>query len=881
MDDFPLFEEDYVALARYRDMDTLYDISLLQVLIDDISAEEIQYIKEIRRKRREYSKDMTVVKLRTYLKERGIKGISKMSKSMLIDAAILADENGISTYNVTLDEDQQKVVDRWNDKLLLVSAGPGSGKTTTLCKLAKKITEENPQARVLVLAYNRNAKATLHTRFSALSIPDIAKHHCNDVDHKGCCILTINEFGYQVGVSINVDMSLLVDNNHFSDGAYRKQLEFATKRLHNQHWDYFIVDEAQDLLDAHAALIEAVMRITEHTFIAGDPRQELYNGARWYSHMWTKASKDVKLCLRYNHRSSAEIVHMLNRYSKMNFPTLHHDQICATTNSGRFEIILHSQHHAREISNLLTSDDGNNAYAISPITINKFHMDKITGAIRQYVYELKPGCHANPLSEDNNVQLTNDEHLYHIGTAKKLKGTERRTVVVYGLEPPYTNYNVSKEAFIKHIFVAISRAKSNLYIVLATYLSDDNPLACLLNRNYITQSPSITVDILNYYEVKSDICKLIMIEPEVVAQGKIADPVCLQIEYDADFIGSYIETSLMVQCGIPVNDVLLEMEDKKKGHFIGLHMLNSILTFTYPREMDNIMQQYKSRLMKTNNKAYIYAAMQYTANIGTPWIISERINKPLPPDMLLPYIEKMEKYLGCPSNQIKYQQKVYMYIMNSIGLNTKTTIIGKFDFSANGKVIEIKYVNNISNEHRRQIAIYATMINAPIAMLINVRSGEYEIIKAIDNTRFNLICRAHGIISNAKNISNICKGRLSIDNIYTECCIAVATNTVNNGAIAFNIGTGELIDVYYDIADGFTNWIHNISETRSYLVWGSKTFSDGNTIDVSKLYKTTPLFHIINRISNRLLKFKSKSVFEEALMIAVVAIIISNFEGTV
>jgi hypothetical protein len=125
-------------------------------------------------------------------------------------------------------------------------------------------------------------------------------------------------------------------SNKFSAGAsaaaaeLSDQIPIASKILQTRpmkNWDYVLIDEVQDVhgkLEDFANQLKSCAK--RQTVLAGDPRQEIYPGARFFSDLWTTSSDEQKFILKYNHRSHPDIVHALNIYSSYCFKTLHHEQ---------------------------------------------------------------------------------------------------------------------------------------------------------------------------------------------------------------------------------------------------------------------------------------------------------------------------------------------------------------------------------------------------------------------------------------------------------------------------------------------------------------------------------------------------------------------------
>ena len=94
-------------------------------------------------------------------------------------------------------------------------------------------------------------------------------------------------------------------------------------------FDWILTDEGQDVTGKYSPFSDELIKWAKHVIVAGDPRQEIYSGARWFSDLYANCTEEQRFILRYNHRSHPYIVEALNTYSRFCFDTLHHDQIAA------------------------------------------------------------------------------------------------------------------------------------------------------------------------------------------------------------------------------------------------------------------------------------------------------------------------------------------------------------------------------------------------------------------------------------------------------------------------------------------------------------------------------------------------------------------------
>nr|KAG5713427.1 hypothetical protein BaRGS_024975 [Batillaria attramentaria] len=361
------------------------------------------------------------------LKRRGVShsGLDKNELAERLDDAIKKRK----TEEPVLDEDQQAVVNRWEDEELLINAGPGSGKTTTVCALVAHILNERPDSRVLVLAYNRCASKELRCRLQKrrATLLQKTKAFNPELPPKGCLVSTFDSFGFWSVPGVEEKTKT---KSWAAD--YRLLLEQSAKILGlldednpARHWDWVVVDEAQDLNNTHASIVDTLRQSCHHLVVAGDPRQELYPGTTWFSEMWRKTPNEKRALLRYNYRSVPEIVDVINKFSSFNFPNLHHDQIAGRTDSsGSVEFCqVKSEECGEAAGERLSKSPPNEAYAIGPVSVHKFRTEPVTNTVRQVVHENNPGSHTFVFGEMNlpSFQIFRSECLRHRKRREDLK----------------------------------------------------------------------------------------------------------------------------------------------------------------------------------------------------------------------------------------------------------------------------------------------------------------------------------------------------------------------------------------------------------------------------------------------------------------------------
>lgn len=806
----------------------LYSFSYeeLTTLVGDLSPDEIEFIIELN-KRREPHKKKTKAQLLEMIAERELSAASILTKIGLIDFII---DNDIPPKIITLDSDQaQAVALSRTQNRLLICAGPGSGKTTTVCEIAKAACEIST-SRVIILVFNVCAEVMLIKRLKALKVKLIDKNRVGKSDY-GVCVITFDKFAHQINLIYDDPFEIQ------DDFSYRIRLERAANHIKLygiSEFTHVIVDEAQDVVSKQSVFIDAITKNDNKLIIAGDPRQELYAGANWYSKLWAETPCNEKIVLHYNHRSSKKIVDVINTFSRTHFPNLHHDQIATRDDIGNFSIIMSpGEYYDTKTLSLLGKtiakcmiggeiSDNPDVYAIAPITLNGWRLESVTLAARQTISTEHPGFNAIVLNEDSNKRMPKS---YEIATALKIKGTEKSKVVVFGVDCEY-KIKVDRAMQLKSIFVAISRARDDLTIVCRSNKHPANncrdTIGCLQALGNVKELPiSLSGGRDNKYDpfVRISNSKLdkglsgvegLELSHEVVYEGECVN-VPLEV-YDTDFVGCYVEALIAEALGmILMNSDILKISTTKKYKENDLHIENDNYILTCSKKAASNLRKMMGfeafiDLCAGSSSAYIHTVLMYTIKAGLIWTVSERLL--LHKALVGPIIENIKKITG--DGEISYLKRYILDIPLTRSEETSGVIIAIPDFIINGIPIEIKHTKEITDIHRRQAATYATVIGAPYALLYNTQIGQMERISAITQKFMFDSARAMTVLERAryKSINELSKFTLRpiINNSLNDnLLISVDVETtyhngktyiIEIGAVIFNASSAAIIAVF-------------------------------------------------------------------------------------
>jgi hypothetical protein len=804
--------------------------------------------------------------LRALAHARGLPTCAGITRDGLIDLLCSAPERP----KLMLDEDQQAALERREPELFL-HAGPGSGKTTTVCEVAARAWHEDGQARVLLLVFNREARDVLLQRLRADGVPIIPKGRVACAGNRGCAVLTFDEWGYRVqeacGRNCGCDgepeghLGPEDDEDLFArfyselelpsspalgsdmDGSYRQKLAYAARHAlrspASQNWDLLLLDEAQDIMPQHEAFIEGVLQQSApRLFVAGDPRQELYPGARWFSRRYAAAAPESRATLRYNHRSDPEIVEALNRYSRANFPTLHVEQIAAKATSAK----VPQKKHVRifysgdlvacgvQAGKLMSAAAPGRAYAIAPVSINKWCLEQVSGAARQQLYEKRPGEAVMLLNASSPPA---SPKAYIFATASKLKGRERPVVVVYGLGVKYKI--CAQEDLKKRLYVALSRAQDYLCILLPavtqtrghTHTAD--ALACRLLAPLLgsvcpaSRAPKASQDGETGRDGKEDTVGVVTVADREEGLASIeglylpavhprpsVPRLTVESVNDADFVGLYLEAYLAGCLGARTLDrrariVGCARRARQEIVCAGGHW---VVAAGYP--LHNTLHELGTLLEEGRiHPAYYDTAVRFTLLINKRWTVSERLEaiEPENPDATAEGLRRLAGKIAPVHGASRRHQvtahrsgvaaAVIQYVPDLLYPHT---------------LVELKHTRGgLTDVHRRQTAIYAALCGHPSGYLINLYDGAAEQIEALPLTEVELHARALHCLREART-RHVC---LSNNNKKGVCfqpagayLIAVDVETDGGawlteiGAVAFTAGSHEPIAAFHLLADG-------------------------------------------------------------------------------
>jgi hypothetical protein len=561
--------------------DQLKDIllPLSDVEINDLIA---------KRELRSSLKSATPDELKKTLMAAGLSKGSKYSKSQKIDLIM---ERDLKLYKpMNFNPDQKALLKMFSkttaasssSTTTIIAAGPGSGKTTSLAALAYQLSVDFPDDSILVVMFNRAAEKTFADRIELLGGKAFRSSAAFDPWHPapGVYCLTLNKLAARIirpavaggkksrfatseayedeamDIDDYDDETEVIQSGVSATGtegsgcglpALKDQIPIASEILTRRpmrNWSRMLLDEGQDVQGKLDSFVNLIQKYASHGVFGGDPRQEVYAGARFFSSFWQEDKSPTTdsahrppiepIVLRYNHRSHPKIVEALNAFSRFCFPTLHHDQIAArgsaspetpcqgtpspltpgsldsklgcparglgegTSPSGTppVEVVTcERMDMALCIASELLKHKPTEIYLMAPISVEKYNMGSLLLTVRNLLQAM--GC-TIPLivlggkdssSSSSSSNYNSGDQVYYAGGSRKLKGTERKVVIAIGMEMEYHLMGVPLADSYKAQFVTLSRAVDKLLIIIPSdaNIGTDSPLGQVIKLATITK----------------------------------------------------------------------------------------------------------------------------------------------------------------------------------------------------------------------------------------------------------------------------------------------------------------------------------------------------------------------------------------------------------
>lgn len=670
-------------------------------------------------------------------------------------------------------EEQRQMIDvlSLDEPILFLGAGPGSGKTATLVQMVSQLNKQKKKKNILVLMFNVNAEKQFKQRLSSVGVKINPKNKIST--GQGIFVCTFHKYAYH--------------SRSTTDGDYDHCILEAVDKSPSKEevWDYLCVDEAQDLKETYYDLIQTINR--KHTIYMGDARQEINNGSHVYSNL-IKNSNVRKLHI--NHRSTSEMVNVLNLCSRSWFsPSIDIQQQGLRSIVGSVEIIQTSD-EPETVAKYVASLPPGSTYVISPVTINKFEIESVTTAIRQELYERGRRI----ITLESGRSIIEDEDI--ITNAKLVKGLERDQVIVYGVSNTamYSNYNVPTNCLKCLLYVALSRARKKLVIVINpdNYQSPNllDPLLEMLGVEHQPKRGETSKRVVSNPVPTINVCDLSEYDFYPTKIGSVdIEKIDIDRRYIEDCAGYYVEAHLASTFGVLSNRYLANRVGSRQQLTYMQDGVYCCDLSTRNMEVDRLFAELNS---SKDTPEYTYTRAMYISRIGRDWTVSESLqNHKLDVSSIH---RDLRSILG---NDVHHSKKHHHTIPMDRSNLPGGYVLGEFDLASNNAIVEIKHAQDIP-KHWNQASIYSSISGLP-TYIVNTFEGKlWGILPTIAD--FNRYVRAILVLREAQ-LSRVGSKVPLKDGLIVSIDTEFIRNDVYEvGAVCINTIDAKVVSTYQDLS---------------------------------------------------------------------------------
>ena len=336
--------------------------------------------------------------------------------------------------------EQVKIITAPVNQNMLIKASPGTGKTTTIVERIRYIVKnKNVNLNSIALfTYNNSLGIDMREKISKVNLDIDQMIHCG----------TIHSFCYKITKS------------YFDLSLWLKLSE--TENLVPQNLKYIIFDEYQDA-DAEIAEVVKVLSKNCYITIIGDEKQQLYKYKGSDAKYLSSLKPDfVCYTLSKTFRCGTEICKLLNNLFpgektlisdiKCNKPVLYRSRSYSMNDSKIID----------EIIEIVNKHKDESIAILSPVT-NSRKAKLFLSDIQSNIYK-KSNIHFYCYFEEDSNNVKTKSHKYVICSIHKSKGLEYNTVILVNTIDTNRFFTYPENESLCKLYVALSRAKKNLYI---------------------------------------------------------------------------------------------------------------------------------------------------------------------------------------------------------------------------------------------------------------------------------------------------------------------------------------------------------------------------------------------------------------------------------
>lgn len=350
----------------------------------------------------------------------------------------------------TPSREQRAIVNAIKSKNVKVNAVAGSGKTTTVCMMAKEINQN-----FLLLTYNKRLKYETKNRVTQNGLTNIHVHNY----HSFC----FNKYL----VHGTTDQMIIDTLEKYKPGNKCTVIEF--------NYDIIVIDEAQDLTPLYVKLIKLIISHNvkkPKMCVIGDVRQTIYkfNGAdsRFLEHsdaIFNINNKPwIELSLSTSYRLSIPMANFLNH-------CILHDNVIVGNGKGYKPRYLFCNSFSNAIVDELMNFYIAKGYEYKDIFILAPSIQSDLSPIKTFANTLSE-YHGVPIfiptSDGEKLDTQNIKNKLVFATFHQVKGLERKCVIVFGFDNSYYYYynpDANKSVCPNEVYVGLTRCSERMTVI--------------------------------------------------------------------------------------------------------------------------------------------------------------------------------------------------------------------------------------------------------------------------------------------------------------------------------------------------------------------------------------------------------------------------------
>jgi hypothetical protein len=599
--------------------------------------------------------------------------------------------------------EQLEVVESLLGHNLIVDSVAGSGKTTTVLHAAVRY----PEKHILMLTYNARLRLETQARVQSLGLSNLTVH-------------TYHSLGYSyIGSECRTDRGLI---------------EFCktSARLQVPH-DILIVDECQDMTRVYHDLVTRVITPETRLCIIGDKFQSIYGYSGADPRFITLADHIYKISpwKRLNLSTSYRITRPMADF--INTCVLAQDRLGAVKDGPRVQYHLYNpfapENIVEDIKRLLADYSPSDIFVLAP----SVKSDNPNSPVRKLVNAL---AQANilvyvPTSEQGKLDETVTKNKVVFSSFHQSKGLERRVVLVLNFDASYFTYygrDLPDDRCPNVLYVALTRASERLIIY---HNQQNNPMSFIdleQVRAYADVRGELVSDITaTHTPTKTNVTKLAEHLPSDVVEEcmsllKItelraaAEAMSAQTkirETDANGVVYYEEVSDIT--GLAVT---FYYEFRRHGKIVEVGRCARVELGDYL--VDGELHARELMRLTIDYLSYTTGFLHRKIQIKTyDWISQAQLQT---------IYETMREEMD--SEQFEFEREVSSDI-------SRVRVVGRMDALSDSRIIECKFVGELTPEHYLQLVIYGYLYQksaGPKALhLFNIKTNHLSRVECSDD----------------------------------------------------------------------------------------------------------------------------------------------------